>query len=197
MKKILKSRVTLTVCLALLVLPIACSKKQEKPKPAEPRRVEVEKPDFLEHTVTYSGETLGVIARWYTGDAQNWKTIAEANPAIDPRRMSLGDTILIPMRIVARMEVLPSSAVPKVSAPRKVITEKPAEMPQAEVVQENTTAVEDEDEEVSALLEELQSDSPPEEVATSPAEEEEAAAETVSTEGMSEREKLLNELLAE
>ena len=52
------------------------------------------------HTVKWSGESLSIIAAWYTGDLQNWKVLAEANPDINPNRIRLGMKIRIPQRLV-------------------------------------------------------------------------------------------------
>jgi hypothetical protein len=52
------------------------------------------------HTVTWEQETLQVIAKWYTGDEQNWKEIANANPNILPAQLNQGDRILIPPALV-------------------------------------------------------------------------------------------------
>ena len=50
------------------------------------------------HTVSRSGETLGLISDWYTGSPNNWRTIAAANGSLDPTRLMIGDTVMIPLR---------------------------------------------------------------------------------------------------
>lgn len=48
------------------------------------------------HTVRWTGETVSIIAGWYTGDIQNWRILAESNPDIDPNKVHLGMQIRIP-----------------------------------------------------------------------------------------------------
>lgn len=57
-------------------------------------------PKYFTHTVRGTGETFIAIARWYTGNGNNWKRLVQANPAIDPQRIQLGDAIRIPEEIV-------------------------------------------------------------------------------------------------
>ncbi len=49
----------------------------------------------LVHTVERRGETLRVIALWYTGKAENAKRLAQANPKIHPSRIRIGSRIYI------------------------------------------------------------------------------------------------------
>ena len=48
------------------------------------------------HVITYSGETLRIISQWYTGDADNWEILSDANPYIDYDKLMPGDKIFIP-----------------------------------------------------------------------------------------------------
>ena len=52
----------------------------------------------LVHTVRWKGESLSIIAKWYTGEAGNWRLLAEHNPLKDPDRIGIGDRIAIPDR---------------------------------------------------------------------------------------------------
>ena len=54
------------------------------------------------HKVRNHRETLFSIALWYTGMGANWPRLVEANPNIDPRRMRIGDTVLIPEKLMDR-----------------------------------------------------------------------------------------------
>ena len=54
------------------------------------------------HTVTHRGETLSLIAKWYTGKVGNWKIIAQLNANIIPERMPIGAKITIPRDIMSR-----------------------------------------------------------------------------------------------
>jgi hypothetical protein len=55
---------------------------------------------YFVHTVKWSGESLSIIAAWYTGDLQNWKALADANPEINPNRVYERLKIRIPERIM-------------------------------------------------------------------------------------------------
>lgn len=49
---------------------------------------------YIYHRVMY-GETLGAIAKYYTGREYMWREIAEDNPGIRPNRLMEGDVIKI------------------------------------------------------------------------------------------------------
>lgn len=173
--------------LVVLLAATACG-RQAPPPPQEP--VEPPKPQLLEHVVQYRGETLGLIARWYTGKTTNWQAIVEANPGLRPERINLGDTIMIPSEIVTNSEPLPSSAVRVGSTAKKM--DPPTEAATESVTEEEPAVVGDapaeidgaEEEEVSvdALLGEIAAER--EKRAEEAAKEAEAAAakaeETVS-----------------
>jgi hypothetical protein len=76
---------------------IACSNKPLPPEPQPP----------LVHRITYPGETLAAIASWYTGSSNNWKQIAQINPEINPHKLRMGKTVLIPAPLLKRSEPLP------------------------------------------------------------------------------------------
>ncbi len=54
----------------------------------------IEKPEFIFHRVM-AGETLGSIARWYTGSESLWRKIAEDNPKINSSRLRIGDIVKV------------------------------------------------------------------------------------------------------
>jgi len=56
--------------------------------------------DTFTHTIKYRGDMLGTIAKWYTGDINNWKKILAANPQIVPERLQIGTKIIIPKELV-------------------------------------------------------------------------------------------------
>ena len=58
------------------------------------------------HTVTYKGETLSLISKWYTGNINNWKTISKLNANIIPERMAIGAKIIIPNSMLKRTDKL-------------------------------------------------------------------------------------------
>lgn len=64
---------------------------------------------FYSHKVRWPNETLYLIAKWYTGNARNWKAIATANPKLDPKKITIGDRIAIPEELLITRSPLPSS----------------------------------------------------------------------------------------
>ena len=62
--------------------------------------------DFV-HTVRYRGESLSIIAAWYTGNVENWTKLAQANPTLDPNLIAVGQKLTIPASILTRSESLP------------------------------------------------------------------------------------------
>lgn len=59
------------------------------------------------HTVRWPGESMSLIARWYTGSSRNWRKLAKANPRINPNRIKKGNVILIPAKLLKTKEPLP------------------------------------------------------------------------------------------
>jgi hypothetical protein len=60
------------------------------------------------HKVRNQRETFYSIALWYTGSGMNWPRLVEANPDIDPKRIQIGDTILIPESLITNRRPLPA-----------------------------------------------------------------------------------------
>ena len=142
-----KSRLTLTgITLAwALLLLVNCSRTQvesrqtptdppslvyavqpaPEPQPPEPETA-VEPAPYV-HTVSRSGETLVAISSWYTGSADNWKRLVDVNNGLNPRRIKVGDKILIPEELMKTHQPMPadfmSSSAPQKSMPSRV---KPA-----------------------------------------------------------------------
>jgi LysM repeat protein len=92
------------------VQPPPVETKAPEPLPAAPPE-EPKEPPYLVHTVTWPGETLALIAKWYTGDTENWRAIAKANPRLNPRRIRLGSQIQIPSELVKNREPMPKEFV--------------------------------------------------------------------------------------
>lgn len=86
-----------------------CVQKQAHSRPPVPQGEQ--KPAYLEHVVRYSGETLALIAGWYTGKPQNWTIVRDANPGIRPNAIRLGDVIRIPRQLVVEERPLPKERV--------------------------------------------------------------------------------------
>lgn len=85
------------------------------------------------HTVRYSGETLSIIAQWYTGQMSNWEEIARANPGMNPNQIELDDKVVIPRALLKTDKPMPSSFVqeflPKPKPPQKKKADPPAAPP--------------------------------------------------------------------
>lgn len=84
-------------------------KKTKIPPPKEIKAKPPVKPAYYEHKVRWSGESLSIIAKWYTGSFDNWKTLAKANPKINPSRIHTGQKIRIPGNLLKTREPMPKS----------------------------------------------------------------------------------------
>jgi hypothetical protein len=51
------------------------------------------KTNYFVYETQWSDETLSGIAEWFTGDAENWKALAAANPKVRPKRIAAGTLI--------------------------------------------------------------------------------------------------------
>jgi Tfp pilus assembly protein FimV len=75
----------------------------------------VKKESYYTHTVKWDGETLFLVALWYTGDRENWKVLAEVmtqnNPNVNIHRIRSGDKILIPENILKTRDPMPKDFV--------------------------------------------------------------------------------------
>lgn len=71
------------------------------------------------HEVRWPGETLSHIARWHTSSVSNWEKIAEANPGLNPRRIQIGDKILIPEELLKVRKPMPRDYVHSLVAPKR------------------------------------------------------------------------------
>src|SRR5262249_45816716 len=73
------------------------------PPPVPPASLPVPSPEYYDHTVRWSGETLSIIAAWYTGDKDNYNLLFQANPHLrDSARISVNDVIHIPKNLLKR-----------------------------------------------------------------------------------------------
>ncbi|MFP4476635.1 MAG: LysM peptidoglycan-binding domain-containing protein [Desulfatibacillaceae bacterium] len=114
----LKILVTTIVVAAFTVGIFGCAAKETRPqrikrvptptiKKAEPPPPETRAPIYHFHTVRYPGETLSIIAKWYTGKLSNWRILAQANPELDPNRIRPGDRIRIPRGMLKTDQPMP------------------------------------------------------------------------------------------
>lgn len=87
--------------LFLLLFLCSCLKLPSKPEMIE--HFEEDKP-FV-HVVSSRGETFGAISEWYTGNFDNWRTIAAFNGRGKSSLLRLEDQIVIPRELLTRTEV--------------------------------------------------------------------------------------------
>ena len=66
---------------------------------------------YFIHTVKFKGESVSIIAGWYTGDIQNWKVLKEHNPDINPNRIFEGNKIRIPESMMKTKAPMPKEYV--------------------------------------------------------------------------------------
>ena len=132
------SRILVSVALFWVFGSCAISKKTVESEPEEavaeaatPPSVESnteakpqESAPFV-HTVRWPGESLSLIAKWYTGGYSNWRKIADANPKLDPNLIRIGDKIVIPQEILKTKKPMEKDFIP--SLQKKPETEKPEE----------------------------------------------------------------------
>lgn len=59
---------------------------------------------MLVHKVRYPGESVSIIAGWYTGEIDNWKILAEVNPGLNPNVIHEGMKINIPESMLKKRE---------------------------------------------------------------------------------------------
>lgn len=83
---------------AIVLIISGCSTGNMKKAEWKPT-VPVERQPFI-HTVEYSGETLRIISKWYTGDVKNWEALSDANPNIDYNNMAIGSKVYIPENLL-------------------------------------------------------------------------------------------------
>lgn len=70
----------------------------------------------LVHYVTFPGETLSMIARWYTRDRNNAGRLARINRLENPNSLTLGDVIIIPTYLLKNKKRLTEEAVTKLAS---------------------------------------------------------------------------------
>ena len=66
---------------------------------------------YFVHQVRWRGETLSLIAKWYTGHYGNWRALAKANPDLNPNHIVLGNRIHIPPEMMKTEKRLPRKVV--------------------------------------------------------------------------------------
>jgi hypothetical protein len=69
------------------------------------------KAGYYEHTVRWPGESLSIIAKWYTGNLENWKVLAKANPKLNPSVIHIGQKVFIPEDLLKTRQSMPKRFV--------------------------------------------------------------------------------------
>ena len=91
--------------------------KSQEQDPNKKNAAEVDttppRPDDFKHTVRWRGESLSLIAKWYTGQFENWKALARANPKLNPNRIMVGNAIHIPQEMMTNKKPLPRKVAAK------------------------------------------------------------------------------------
>ena len=95
-----------------------------------------EKPSYYVHRVRWQGESLSIIAAWYTGNLDNWEVLAETNPSLNPNRIFPGSKISIPQEMLKTQEPMPKEFVAGFLAKPKKETLPEGPTPQEEETQE-------------------------------------------------------------
>ena len=94
----------------MILIPAKLIKKKNLPTKAFAAKHRI---NYFEHRVKWSGESLSLIARWYTGRYGNWKAIARANPGLNPNKIAVGNIIYIPPEMMKTKKPLPRKVVRK------------------------------------------------------------------------------------
>ncbi|MGD2096493.1 MAG: LysM domain-containing protein [Desulfobacterales bacterium] len=91
-----------------ILIPAKLVKKKTPPTEAFAAKHRVH---YFVHQVRWRGETLSLIAKWYTGHYGNWKALAKANPDLNPNHIVLGHRIQIPPEMMKTRKRLPRKVV--------------------------------------------------------------------------------------
>ena len=95
---------------AMILIPAKRIKNKKLPTEAYAAKHRIH---YFEHRVKWPGESLSLIAGWYTGRYGNWKAIARANPGLNPNRIAVGNIIYIPPELMKTKKPLPRKVVSK------------------------------------------------------------------------------------
>lgn len=98
----------------------------------------IEKPEFIFHKVM-AGETLGSIARWYTGSESLWRKIAEDNPKLNPSRLRIGDIVKVSVSLATVHKEQPPYSTKSPKAAKKT-----SRVPEAEEIDSSSAPMPEE-----------------------------------------------------
>jgi hypothetical protein len=99
--------------------------------------------DMYLHTVQWPGETLALIAEWYTGDSKNWTVLSDFNAGYGSDAVQPSQVILIPKFLLITTTPMPRSFVaplppqegPRLPPPRKTV-QRPRSRPKPRLKKE-------------------------------------------------------------
>jgi len=101
-------------------VPIAPAPKRVESPEFIPIDIEEPKePEKLIHLVRWPGETLSIIAKWYTGELDNWEDLAAANPDLNPHLLFINTKICIPDNLIKNREPMPKKFMSKFTKKEK------------------------------------------------------------------------------
>ena len=83
---------------------------------------------FFSHLIEWRGQNLAAIAKWYTGKAENWRTLAELNGVKSAKEfLPVGREVRIPQALVVKTAPLPRPRVRPAQVAPSPAAEAPAD----------------------------------------------------------------------
>jgi hypothetical protein len=129
---------------------VGCAKPPPPPPPPAAAAPAPAEPEYFVHHIEWRGQTLGEIARWYTGKFENWKKLAKpVNPDLEHCcvRLRVGRDVSIPRELLVRTAPMPKSVTrpskPLVKAGAATAAEAKTEVGKAEEPEEKAEAAEE------------------------------------------------------
>ena len=68
---------------------------------------------YYRHIVRWPGESLSLIASWYTGSSKNWRQLAKTNSRLNPKQIKSGNVVMIPTFLMQNRVPLPQKEAAK------------------------------------------------------------------------------------
>jgi hypothetical protein len=144
----------------VILLLIGCAQPPPPPPPPPPAPPPAPvEPEVFVHHVEWPGQTLGEIARWYTGKFDNWKKLAKpVNPDLERccARLRVGREVSIPRELLVRTDPMPKP----VTRPSKPLV-KAGAATAAEAKAEESAATAEAAEEAEPIAEAAAKSEPP------------------------------------
>jgi hypothetical protein len=112
-------RVSATLLLLVAVTGLPCPVPTQKVWPIVHAQVSADdgtvddasSEDMFLHTVQWPGETLSLIAEWYTGDPSNWTILSDFNAGHGSDAVRANEVILIPKFLLTTTTPMPRTFV--------------------------------------------------------------------------------------